>query len=60
LTQIVAEELDVPLARVHVIEGDTALTPAQGKTWGSISIQNGGMQIRQAKTAWSAGRRSRC
>ncbi|MGA2335506.1 MAG: molybdopterin cofactor-binding domain-containing protein [Terriglobales bacterium] len=48
LTQIVAEELDVPLARVHVIEGDTALTPAQGKTWGSLSIQNGGMQIRQA------------
>ena len=48
LTQIVAEELDVPFARVHVIEGDTALTPAQGKTWGSLSIQNGGMQIRQA------------
>ena len=48
LTQIVAEELDVPFARVHVIEGDTALTPAQGKTWGSLSIQNGGVQIRQA------------
>ena len=48
LAQIVAEELDVPLAHVHVIEGDTALTPAQGKTWGSLSIQNGGMQIRQA------------
>ncbi|MGA2233883.1 MAG: molybdopterin cofactor-binding domain-containing protein [Terriglobales bacterium] len=48
LTQIVAEELDVPLSRVHVIEGDTALTPAQGKTWGSLSIQNGGVQIRQA------------
>ena len=48
LTQIVAEELDVPFARVHVIEGDTALTPAQGKTWGSLSIQNGGAQIRQA------------
>src|SRR5208283_2549812 len=48
LTQIVAEELDVPFARVRVIEGDTALTPAQGKTWGSLSIQNGGAQIRQA------------
>jgi nicotinate dehydrogenase subunit B len=48
LTQIVAEELDVPLARVQVVEGDTALTPAQGKTWGSLSIQNGGIQIRQA------------
>ncbi len=48
LTQIVAEELDVPLSRVQVVEGDTALTPAQGKTWGSLSIQNGGVQIRQA------------
>src|SRR5208283_4663072 len=48
LTQIVAEELDVPLARVQLLEGDTALTPAQGKTWGSLSIQNGGVQIRQA------------
>ncbi len=48
LTQIVAEELDVPLGRVQVVEGDTALTPAQGKTWGSLSIQNGGIQIRQA------------
>jgi len=48
LTQIVAEELDVPLARIQVVDGDTALTPAQGKTWGSLSIQNGGVQIRQA------------
>ncbi len=48
LTQIAAEELDVPLARVNVIEGDTALTPDQGPTYGSLSIQNGGMQIRRA------------
>jgi CO/xanthine dehydrogenase Mo-binding subunit len=48
LTQIVAEELEVPLARVTVIEGDTALTPDQGPTYGSLSIQNGGVQIRQA------------
>ena len=48
LTQIVAEELDVPLARIALIEGDTALTPAQGKTWGSLTIQVGGIQIRQA------------
>ncbi len=27
LTQIVAEELDVPLASVTVVQGDTALTP---------------------------------
>src|SRR5262249_31733638 len=48
LTQIAAEELSVPLEHVTVIQGDTALTPDQGITWGSLSIQNGGVQIRQA------------
>jgi len=48
LTQIVADELDVPFSRVKVIEGDTLLTPDQGPTFGSLSIQNGGMQLRQA------------
>ncbi|HEV2546017.1 MAG TPA: molybdopterin cofactor-binding domain-containing protein [Stellaceae bacterium] len=48
LTQIVAEELDVPLDKVTLIQGDTALTPDQGPTYGSLSIQNGGMQLRQA------------
>jgi nicotinate dehydrogenase subunit B len=48
MTQIAAEELSVPLGRVTVIQGDTLLTPDQGVTFGSLSIQNGGMQIRQA------------
>jgi CO/xanthine dehydrogenase Mo-binding subunit len=48
LTQIAAEELDVPLDHVTVIEGDTALTPDQGVTSGSLSIEKGGMQLRQA------------
>ena len=48
MAQIAAEELYVPLDRVTVIQGDTALTPDQGVTFGSLSIQNGGMQIRQA------------
>jgi CO/xanthine dehydrogenase Mo-binding subunit len=48
MAQIAAEELSVPLDHVTVIQGDTALTPDQGITWGSLSIQNGGMQIRQA------------
>jgi CO/xanthine dehydrogenase Mo-binding subunit len=48
MTQIAAEELSVPLNRVEVIEGDTLLTPDQGPTYGSQSIQIGGMQIRQA------------
>ncbi|MGH7068332.1 MAG: molybdopterin cofactor-binding domain-containing protein [Acetobacteraceae bacterium] len=48
ITQIAAEELDLPLERVSVIQGDTTLTPNQGPTWGSLSIQVGGMQIRHA------------
>jgi len=48
ITQIAAEELDVPMTRVNVIQGDTLLTPDQGPTYGSLSIQNGGMQIRLA------------
>src|SRR3954470_14489999 len=48
MAQIAAEELSVPLADVTVVQGDTALTPDQGVTFGSLSIQNGGMQIRQA------------
>ena len=48
LAQMVAEELSVPLDRVSVIEGDTALTPDQGPTYGSLSIEVGGKAIRQA------------
>ena len=48
LTQMAAEELCVPLEKVTLIQGDTALTPDQGITWGSLTIQAGGMQIRQA------------
>ncbi len=48
LRQIAAEELDVAFESVNLIEGDTALTPDQGPTWGSLTIQVGGVQIRQA------------
>jgi nicotinate dehydrogenase subunit B len=48
LPQIVAEELDVPFARIKLIEGDTALVPDQGPTWGSVTIQVAGMALRQA------------
>ena len=51
LRQIVAEELDVPLTRIELVTGDTLLTPDQGTTWGSITIQVGGMQLRQAAAA---------
>jgi CO/xanthine dehydrogenase Mo-binding subunit len=48
LTQIAAEELDLPVNRVTIVQGDTSLTPDQGSTVGSMTIQHGGMQIRQA------------
>src|SRR5205809_3059767 len=38
LTQIVAEELDVPLERVHMVMGDTVRTPDEGYTAGSMTI----------------------
>jgi nicotinate dehydrogenase subunit B len=46
--QIVAEELGVAIDKINLIEGDTALTPNQGRTSGSNGIQRGGMQLRQA------------
>ena len=51
LAQIAAEELDLPMDRIVILQGDTALTPDQGTTYGSTSIQIGGVQIRQAAAA---------
>jgi CO/xanthine dehydrogenase Mo-binding subunit len=51
LRQMAAEELDLPLDRVDMVTGDTLLTPDQGTTWGSLTIQVGGIQIRQASAA---------
>jgi CO/xanthine dehydrogenase Mo-binding subunit len=48
LTQIAAEELSVPFDRVTTVQGDTLLTPDQGPTYASLSVQQGGMQIRRA------------
>ena len=48
IPQMVAEELDIPLSSITLIEGDTALTPDQGPTAGSSGIMRGGVQIRQA------------
>lgn len=48
ITQIAAEELSVPVTSITIIQGDTQLTPNQGPTYASLSIQNGGMQIRRA------------
>jgi CO/xanthine dehydrogenase Mo-binding subunit len=48
MRQLVGEELDIPLERIALIEGDTALTPNQGGTAGSSSIARGGSQLRLA------------
>jgi nicotinate dehydrogenase subunit B len=48
LAQIVAEELEVPLERVHMVMGDTALTPDEGYTAGSMTISRSGTALRQA------------
>jgi nicotinate dehydrogenase subunit B len=48
LRQIVGEELGIGVDLIKLVEGDTALTPDQGRTSGSNGIQRGGMQIRQA------------
>jgi nicotinate dehydrogenase subunit B len=50
-TQIAADELDLPIESVTILQGDTLLTPDQGPTSGSNSVQIGGMQIRQAAAA---------
>lgn len=47
-TQIVAEELDVPMARVRLVMGDTAETVDQRGTGGSNGIQVGGLALRRA------------
>lgn len=52
LAQMAAEELGLPFADVTMVQGDTAVTPDQGGTWGSLSISHGGMEIcRAAATA---------
>ncbi len=48
LAQIVAEELDVPINRIKMVMGDTALTPDEGYTAGSTTIQFGGFALRHA------------
>lgn len=48
LAQIAAEELEVPLARVTMVSGDTGRTPNEGQTAGSQSIEQSGTALRMA------------
>nr|WP_301334688.1 molybdopterin cofactor-binding domain-containing protein [Variovorax dokdonensis] len=61
LAQIVAEELDAPFDRVHMVLGDTARAPNQGATIASASIQIHAAPLRQAAAqarAWLIERAS--
>ncbi len=46
LTQIAAEELDVGFEQVHLVSGQTDVSPAEGFTSGSYSVAVGGASIR--------------
>ena len=51
LSQIVADELGVPLDHIRVVMGDTALTPDQGTTAGSKTLQIAGPLLQRAAHA---------
>ncbi len=48
LPQLLAEELDVPLASVDIVMGDTDLCPWDMGTFGSLSVRQFGPVLRQA------------
>ena len=48
IPQMAAEELGIPVERISVVEGDTALTANTGGTGGSTGLTRGGVEIRQA------------
>lgn len=48
LAQIAAEELDLPLAAVRMVSGRTGVTPDEGYTTGSRSLEEGGVALRHA------------
>ncbi len=48
MAQIAADELDVAMTRIAIRSGDTDLTPNEGYTSGSHSIQTGSIALRQA------------
>ena len=48
MAQIAADELDVAMERIVIRSGDTDVTPNEGYTAGSQSMQAGGIALRQA------------
>lgn len=48
LSQMVADELDLPLEQIAMVMGATSQTPDQGYTAGSKTLQSGSIPLRQA------------
>src|SRR5216684_7617255 len=48
LAQIAAEELGITLERIRMVPADTAVSPDEGVTSGSLSIQDSGVALRRA------------
>jgi nicotinate dehydrogenase subunit B len=48
LLQVAAEELDMEMSQLKTVRLDTNITPNQGGTYSSASIQRGGPQVRTA------------
>ena len=48
VAQIVADELDVDLSRVRMVRASTAMSPNEGVTSGSLSVQQSGSALRYA------------
>ncbi|HTR37946.1 MAG TPA: molybdopterin cofactor-binding domain-containing protein [Bryobacteraceae bacterium] len=48
LLQMAAEELDLDMSQIKTVRLDTNVTPNQGGTYSSASIQRGGPQVRTA------------
>ena len=48
LAQIASDELDVAYERIEMVSADTARTPNEGQTAGSLSVENSGTALRYA------------
>lgn len=48
LAQIAADELDVDISRVQMVRASTAVSPNEGVTSGSLSVQQSGRALRHA------------
>ena len=48
LMQLAADELDLPFDRITMVMGDTATTPDQWLSGASLTIAQGGMELRRA------------